>query len=155
MEKACDIAEQDRSMTKTIMIHQVFRCLCGQGLNTYTSYILASLMGISMVVCSWTLFRSYLWRDRQDGWLLMQVSLNIQCDLCYIFLGSQALATFVRTSCVYAYTYHAPGCHWQAATFLSNKARDTSCSFPFPSSSPLPSWLTLDLKVGLSVNKSG
>ena len=47
--------------SKTIVIHLVSRSLCHHGLNT--SYVLASLMGVSMVACSWSLFRIYLRED--------------------------------------------------------------------------------------------
>ena len=43
------------TMTKTIVIHQASRSLCRCVLNMYTSYALASLMGVSMMCLSWTL----------------------------------------------------------------------------------------------------
>ena len=52
--------------------------LCHHGLSTHTTYVdlLPSLMGVSVVACSWTLIGIFSQRDKEDGWLLMVVSLR-------------------------------------------------------------------------------
>ena len=50
--------DKEDIMTKTIMTHEVSLSCCG--VNIYASYVLASLMGLSRLACSWTQFRIYL-----------------------------------------------------------------------------------------------